>query len=285
MDIKGIILDIDGVIVGEKIGFNSPWPHPDVTKALKKIRAQNIPICLITAKPHFAIKKIIADAKLNNPHVTDGGSVIIDPIDKILVKKHIIESTLTLEILNLFLSNNVYVEIYTVDDYYIQADQKSDITQKHTHILQREPIVVSSLIDQTRLSEITKIMPVALNTDDIKRVEKIFEQLKNKLTLYWAVHPIALPLQFGIIVPKGISKTEGIREMVSSLNLSFDNLLGIGDSTSDWQFMQYCKYVVAMGNASEELKELVRSKKEDSFICPTVDENGIIKAFEHFNLV
>jgi len=36
--IKAVILDIDGVIVGEKIGFNSPYPHLKVFELLKKIR-------------------------------------------------------------------------------------------------------------------------------------------------------------------------------------------------------------------------------------------------------
>ena len=35
--IQALILDVDGVIVGEKIGFNSPHPHPDVVSALKEI--------------------------------------------------------------------------------------------------------------------------------------------------------------------------------------------------------------------------------------------------------
>lgn len=33
-DIKGIILDVDGVIVGEKIGFNSPNPNLEVIETL-----------------------------------------------------------------------------------------------------------------------------------------------------------------------------------------------------------------------------------------------------------
>ncbi|KKR03169.1 MAG: hypothetical protein UT26_C0008G0030, partial [Microgenomates group bacterium GW2011_GWC1_39_12] len=36
-NIKGIILDVDGVIVGEKIEFNSPYPHPDVIQTLKSL--------------------------------------------------------------------------------------------------------------------------------------------------------------------------------------------------------------------------------------------------------
>ncbi len=85
--IKGIILDIDGVIVGEKIGFNSPNPHIEVIKKLKEIREQGIVIVLCTAKPHYSIQTIINEAKLNNLHITNGGGVIIDPIDNIFLKK------------------------------------------------------------------------------------------------------------------------------------------------------------------------------------------------------
>ena len=82
--IKAIILDVDGVIVGEKIGFNSPFPHPEVIKRLKSIRQKGIPISLCTAKPHYAIHKIIENAELNNLHITNGGGVIIDPIDNFI---------------------------------------------------------------------------------------------------------------------------------------------------------------------------------------------------------
>ena len=88
MEIKALILDIDGVIIGEKIGFNSPSPHPEVIEALKKIKSMNIPISLCTAKPHFAIRDIIESAKLDNLHITDGGGVIIDPIDDVIVESY-----------------------------------------------------------------------------------------------------------------------------------------------------------------------------------------------------
>ena len=34
--IKAIILDVDGVIIGEKIDKKTPHPHPDVVAALKR---------------------------------------------------------------------------------------------------------------------------------------------------------------------------------------------------------------------------------------------------------
>jgi hydroxymethylpyrimidine pyrophosphatase-like HAD family hydrolase len=128
MRIKAIILDVDGVIVGERIGFNSPWPNLAVTEALKNIRHKGIPICLITAKPSFAIRKIIQDAQLHNPHITDGGAVVIDPIDNVIVKSHTLEKGVSLQVLEMLLKNNIYTEFYTVSKYFVSESQVSEVT-------------------------------------------------------------------------------------------------------------------------------------------------------------
>ncbi len=286
MKIKGMILDVDGVIIGEKIGFNSPSPHPEVISALKEIRSKGIFVSLCTAKPHFSIKDIIEDAGLDNLHITDGGGVIIDPIDDVILKSNIIDSSSAVKVLETYLKNNVYVEFYTVDDYFIQENQVSEITGKHAHVLQREPRLVKSLVESAGRNKVTKIMPIARDVEDKKRLIKLFRPFENELVLSWGVHPVALPLQFGIITAKGISKKNAWEEIIRDANISFGEVLGVGDSTSDWQFIRLCRYGAAMGNASEELKELVRSKgKEFSCIAPSVDQNGIIDVFRHFGIV
>ena len=286
MEIKGIILDIDGVIVGEKIGFNSPSPHPDIISALKQIKSKGIPISLCTAKPHFAIKDIIENAKLDNLHITDGGGVIIDPIDNVVLKSNIIDSNIAIKVLDTYIANNVYTEFYTVDDYFIQKNQECDITKQHTHVLQQEPKISESIINAAKSNKLTKIMPIAKDEEDKKRLIELFKPFENDLILSWGIHPVALPLQFGIITAKGISKKSAAEEIMKNSNISFENVLSVGDSTSDWQFIQLSKFGGAMGNASDELKKLVTSKGEDfSCICPSVDENGILEIFKKFNLL
>ncbi|OGM03303.1 hypothetical protein A3K72_03500 [Candidatus Woesearchaeota archaeon RBG_13_36_6] len=286
MKIKGMILDVDGVIIGEKIGFNSPYPHNKVVKALKDIRAKGIFISLCTAKPYFAIEKIIRDADLKNFHITDGGGVIIDIIDNSLLKASYIEPEIAGKVLSAYLRSGVYVEFYTVDKYFIQKSQESSITPKHAHVLQREPVKVNSLIEAAAENKITKIMPIAINEEDKKNVTKIFEPFKEDLILSWGIHPIILPLQFGIITAKGISKKSAAQDIIKHSKVSFQNILGVGDTGSDWQFISLCKYAAAMGNAKEELKELVLTKGEKhSFIGPSVDENGILDIFKHFGLI
>lgn len=281
--IKAIILDVDGVIVGEKIGFNSPWPHPDVIKALKIIKSKGVSISLCTAKPHFSIDKIIVDAELSNTHITDGGGVIIDPIHKKIAKKHLIDSKSAKEVIEMLIGEQVYTEFYTVDDYFIQKSQRSEITKQHIHILQRNPKIVKSLASEALSQEITKIMPIAKDDKDKQRVSELLEPYENRLKVSWGVHPVALPLQFGIVTALGISKKQGAVEISKSIGVSFDNMLAVGDSGSDWQFIEPCKFGAAMGNASDELKKLVASKGElYSFVGPTVNENGVIEILKHF---
>jgi len=283
--IKAIILDVDGVIVGEKIGFNSPYPHPDVIERLRSLRQKGIFISLCSAKPHYSVKKIVNDAELNNLHITNGGSVIIDPIENIIFKKHVINNFDAVKVIDIYLENNVYTEFYTVNEYVIQDNQVSDITKTHTHILQREPKIVSSLINEARKSEVIKIMPIAKNEEDKKKLMELFKPFVKDLTLSWGIHPIALPHQFGIITAKGISKKQAALEIAQKENVKPEEMLGIGDSLSDWQFIKSCRFGGTMGNANEELKKLVLSKGEKySFIGRSVDENGILDIFEYFDL-
>lgn len=283
--IKAIILDVDGVIVGEKIGFNSPTPHDQVLDALKNIHKKGLAVSLCTAKPHYSIQDIIQGASLSNPHITDAGAVIIDPIDNIIVEKHAIEESLAKKILEVCITNNIYVEFYTVDDYFIQEDQVCEITQKHTHVLQREPKIVSNLLQASTEYEITKIMPISRDKKHQKDVIQILDQFTNELSISWGVHPVALPLQFGIITALDSSKKEGAEAIVKNLNISFDEVLGIGDSTSDWSFIEMCGYAATLENGSEKIKELVATKGEGKyFIAPHVDENGILDVLKYFSL-
>ena len=131
--IRGIITDIDGVIIGDKIGYNSPFPHPDVTSRIKQIHASGIPVTLCTGKPHYAVEKIITDCALNTPHITDGGAIIIDPITNTIIQKHVIEKSLVMKVVSAYLNATMYTEIYTQHGYYIQKTSIVKYSQTPIH--------------------------------------------------------------------------------------------------------------------------------------------------------
>ncbi len=282
---KAIVLDVDGVIIGEKKGINTPHPHQDVLNKLKQVRESGIPIILCTAKPAFAISYEIENANLDNPHIADGGALLVDNHGKVY-EQFSLEKNLAKQIVKTLIDNNIYTEVYTSSDYIIEKSQVSDITDKHAFVLQRKPVIVESLEKFCDENVITKIIFVVADESFKSFGEKVFEPFKNNSTMVWAVHPPILPLQFGIITSLGISKPKGLEDIAKILGTNLENMLAVGDSTSDWKFMKLCGYVGAMGNATSELKELSKSKGNGKFmIGKTVDENGVIDIIDWFEKV
>lgn len=283
--IQAIILDVDGVIVGEKAGYNSPNPHFDVVSKLHKIREKGVPIVLCTAKPYYAIADIINASHLNNPHITDGGAVIIDPVNNIVIQELRLGKDLAKDILKTLIDERVYTEFYTLDGYFAQRSQITEITKTHAFILQREPTILESLTDESSNYNITKIMPIADNPKDKERVSKILEQYKDTTSINWGLHPVALPHQFAFIVNKDTSKKDAARKCIENLKIPFESVLGIGDTTSDWKFIELCGHGATLENGSKDLKELIKTKEEGKFfIGKSIDENGILDVFDYFNL-
>ena len=82
---------------------------------------------------------------------------------------------------------------------------------------------------------------------------------------------------------KGISKKQAADEISHKYGVKHEEMLGVGDSTSDWQFMEMCGYVGAMGNADDQLKNLISSKPVGQyFVGGSVNENGVLGILDFF---
>lgn len=283
--IKAMVLDVDGVLVGEKVGYNSPNPHTDVLSALKHIHAQHIPIILCTGKPHYAIADIINDAHLTNPHITASGAVVIDPIDHKIMQAHVMDRAIVEDIVDSLQKHSVYTELYTVDEYIIEAGAKNDLTEIHGHVLQRMPRMVPSIKDVIRTQDIVRIMPIADDETHMEQVKKILAPFSDRVSMSWGLHPIANPHQFCGITTKGISKRQTTLDVLSSLSVSPEDTLGVGDSTSDWKYMELCGYIATLENGQKPLREYVQNRGTSGYIGAHVDRNGILDVFSYFHLL
>ncbi len=283
--IKALILDVDGVLVGAKKGINWPDPHPHVIKYLRQLRQSGIIVSLCTGKGTFAIKNIVISAHLDNIHIGDGGAIVIDFINNKIIAEHNVDKKLASLLIKEYLSHGHYMELYSVDDYFVQKNQVSEITPKHAAILGREPVLVDSLLALANKIKIVKIMPIAKDLTAKQQQTKLFSSFQKSLSLQWGTHPSASVYYFGIITAPNISKTYAAKLISKSTHIPFSHILGVGDGMTDWQFMKLCKYKAAMGNASQELKDIILAQdKKYAYIGKSVNENGIIDIFKHFGL-
>lgn len=281
--VKLIVLDVDGVIVGNKKGVNFPYPSPKATAALKEIRQKGIPIILCSGKSQKALIPIIEQANLQNPHIVDSGAIIIDPLANKAPQAFTIDKDIISNLLAECLNRRFYTEMYTTTDYYIQRDLICDFTAKHAAILQKEAIAVDSLTDIISNIEVVKFMAFAMNEQGKKPIEEVIKPYQDKISFVWTMNPNSMPVQFGLVTSKQTSKALALTKVVEDLGIPFENTLGAGDTLGDWEYMNLCRFVATMEDANPQLKNLVKSKGEGKyFIAPSVDEDGILKIFEYF---
>lgn len=280
------MLDVDGVIVGDKEGFNFPHPNKDVIAALRKVRQNGVFVCLCTGKMAFAIGKIVRDAHLNNMHIVDGGALGIDPIDKKVSFQYTIDPSKALQLVHFYLLHNIYMEIYTKAEYFVFKRKINEYTKLHSAVLQREPRLVDDVDFILKEKDITKIFLIASNDDQKEFVDKSFaERFSKDMALGWTSNPNLKGWRLGLVTVKGVSKRKGVEDISKSINVPLDNILGIGDTMHDWPFIEICGYGATMADASEKLKGLVTLKGEHGYVGKSVNENGVIDVLKHFGLL
>lgn len=280
--IKAIILDVDGVIVGGIAGLTAPDPHPKIIKKLKQVSKQGIVVSLCTAKGLFAVEKIIRDAKLNNLHVVDGGGIIYDAAKKKAAIQHAFKKDVAQNLISNLIDQKIYLELYTLKNYYIQKEFFCNKTKQHAKILQMQPKKVDSILNICDKYDVAKMTALANTDNEKEKINKLFSQFSKELDLNWFINPQTPGLNFGVITKKGVSKKQGIIDLSNELGIAFENMLGVGDGISDWEFMEMCKYAATLDNASEQVKNLIKTKKENSFIGPHVDENGLLEILDYY---
>ncbi len=283
--IEAVILDVDGVLVGSQLGINYPNPHRSVIDKLKQIRQKGIPVILCTGSYYFAKLPTIHHAQLHNPHITDNGALIIDPLANKVLSKHSFDRKIVHALLTAFIKSHIYLEVFTDKNYFVQTSQSGALTQKRIIFMQQEPHLSDDLTKLAKNENIIRINAFSHNNHQKNTIKTILTRYQKTTTTTWSSNPALLPIEVAMITASGISKTYGAQEVIQSLGLTFDHVLGVGDNIGDWQFMSLCQYVAAMGNATNELKEMITTKGEGNyFLAPHVDDHGILEVFRNFSI-
>lgn len=84
---------------------------------------------------------------------------------------------------------------------------------------------------------------------------------------------------FTDIVCKGISKQTGIDKVLEYYGFALEEAMAFGDGGNDIQMLQYVPASVAMGNATEAVRQSA------SYVTDSVDEDGIWNALKHFEVI
>lgn len=77
----------------------------------------------------------------------------------------------------------------------------------------------------------------------------------------------------------GDLKAEGVKVLIDYLNIPMEDTYAIGDGHNDINMIKAVKHGIAMGNASDEVKEAAE------FVTTDVNDYGVMNALKHYNLI
>ena len=83
----------------------------------------------------------------------------------------------------------------------------------------------------------------------------------------------------GEILVKGISKASGIDRVLEYFGADLKDTVALGDSTNDLPMIEHAGLGIAMGNASDQVKEIA------DYTTTAVDEDGLYNAFKYAGLI
>ncbi len=84
---------------------------------------------------------------------------------------------------------------------------------------------------------------------------------------------------FGDVGIQDITKAKAIEMFLEKIEAERENTIAFGDAEIDHSMLEYCAVGVAMGNGAEATKAIA------DYVTDTVDNDGLQKAFAHFDLI
>ena len=278
MGYKLICIDLDGTLL------NSKKQITEATKAtLQKAHHLGVHIVISTGR-------IYADAEyysnligVKSPVITANGAYIKEKSGDGIIYQNVLGAALAGEILQICKKYHVTPHFYTPrKEYYgsmlftviralgrLRPGMRRAMTRA-----ERKYIATHAQWVRVIVNEKDHLVKCALFHHNRKKIRKIRYELSqvNELEVASSGWNI-IELNY-----KGISKGKGVEILTHYYNLTKDEVMAIGDGENDLSMIEYAGLGVAMGNATDLIKE-----KAD-YITDTNDHDGVAKVIEKFIL-
>ncbi len=273
MSIKLIAIDIDGTLINSKEQLTTK-----VANTVRLAASKGIKIVLTTGRPYSGIEFLeekLGQNKSDQQYAVcyAGGLIMTTSRQVISCSKIPYEEYLKLEFLSRYYHLDSQVEslnkIYTTHSLIIpeviQIAHRvhQPIDYRGADAMRDVPVMKYSLIGE---HQILQKMMINLNGGELSNF--FSDGLYYTFTGDRVVE----------VSKAGISKGFGLATLSDHLGISSDEMMCIGDQGNDRTMMQYVKYSVAMGNASDEIKAVAKYHTTDN------DHDGVARAIERFVL-
>ena len=257
--LKAIFFDIDGTLVS----FNTHRIPDSARKAIETIRKKGVKVFIATGR-HFSVINNLDDMEFDG-YITMNGCYCLQGTDNVIFKKSIDPSDVNHFIDYLQQEREfpcLFVEENRLAYNYIDEEAKFLMTLLKQDLPQIEEL------DYYRDKELFQLTAFFKDSQE----EEVMNLLPNCSAMRW--YPT-----FADVIAKGVDKGVGIDQFCNYFGFSLDETMAFGDGGNDIEMLRHAGTGVAMGNAKDDVKQAA------DYITDSVDNDGVLKALQHFGLI
>ncbi len=271
LDIRLLVLDIDGTIAGESNEISET-----VKQAVGKAQAKGIQVAIATGRMYRSALRFHQALGATLPILAYQGAWIQDPATDKLYQHLPVSRTTAAELLDYFetetLRSRLAVHFYINDQLYVR--ERNDQTESYRKRSTIQPQFVGDLRNILN-DEPTKILALS---QEPALVDQLLLDLRQKYTPEELYLTKSVPTFFEAANP-AVNKGNAVRFLAEDLlGINRQNVMAIGDNFNDVEMLEYAGLGIAMGDAPPEVKALAQ------WVAPSVDEDGVAAAIEEFIL-
>ena len=263
-DVKMLVFDVDGTLVPR--GKNEV--EKTALEAINKARVKGIQILLATGRSFFFVIENVK--KMINPdfYVTVNGSCLVGQNEEIIERYDIPKDVAKRFVL--YCREQKYpVGFKYADGIGTYAGYEEFVS---AYVGMDHP-GVKFIFDDTDFTHLEKENPLGIfliaPTEDQQKIQKVFPEL---------VIAIAYDHAYDIY-RVGVDKTKTIESVMTKLGITWEEVISFGDGENDIEMLQKASIGVAMGNASDVVKQ------HADYVTDDILEDGILNAFVHLSII
>ena len=256
--IKALFFDIDGTLVS----FKTHTIPQSTIDAINRAKQAGIKVFISTGRPKVIINNL---GKLEfDGYITMNGAYCFIGADEIIHKSSIPEKDVE-TVVNLVKKKSltcIFVQekkMYICNPGWMSDEFSTTLNAPSLPVANPDDIIGT---------EIFQISPFITPAQE----KELMPQIPGCEAGRW--HP-----SFADIVAKGNGKNRGIDEIIKYFDIPLEATMAFGDGGNDISMLKHAAIGVAMGNAKDNVKQAA------DYVTDTVDNDGILKALEHFKVI
>lgn len=256
--IKAVFFDIDGTLVS----FTTHTVPESARRAIGELRQRGVKVFISTGRllKHVSI---VSDIEVDG-YITVNGSYCITAAGDVIFERAFSRQTVE-RVIDLAEQYDFDLNVMTHDNMYVTGmGERVQYIAKMINIM----------------PEVTDVRAIAATQSVVQMCPYIDKELEQKIMplLPDCVGSRWIDLFMDLNL-KGVDKSLGISEVMKYYGMDLSQAMAFGDGGNDIPMVRDAAIGVAMGNACDELKQVA------DYVTASVDEDGVVRALEHFGLI